>query len=185
MKNHLGFPSAMMIAALLFASCSSDDNPVTPEEQAEPDPIVIKTPKGMRIERIRVGGFPEKKPNGSFWDFNPILPLSSRPDLVVTLKLQGGSSNIFRSKTEQDAYYLATYTFTEAALILGGELPHVAEMNKQYAIAVVDDDVTFDDPMWSGSFVPSSLYRKDNAANFNALLTNRSYKVSVSGTWVY
>lgn len=188
MKNLFKLFFTIVLVAILFAGCSTEDNPITPTDpgngSGDPDPT-INTPKNMRITSITVTNFPDKKPNGDHWDFSPILPLSSRPDLFVELSINGSNSSIFRSKTEQDASYLSNYTFTEPALSSSESLPHNAAMNTGYIIELYDNDVTFNDFMGSVIFTPSSLYNDDNAENFSKSMSSGSIEIRIDGTWEY
>jgi hypothetical protein len=56
MKNLTKLVFAIIFAAILFTACSTEDNPLGPTDPGngggDPDPIVIKTPRYMRIESI-------------------------------------------------------------------------------------------------------------------------------------
>jgi len=187
MKKKLKTVFAIVFAAILFNACSQEDNPVTPNpgNGGDPDPTIIKTPKKMIIEQIRVAGFPEKKANGDFWDYNPILPLSSRPDVFVELSINSGDTRVFRSKTEQDAYYLATYTFTEASSSSDPDLPYSASMSTKYKLEVWDDDVVVDDIMTTYYFTPEDHYNDDNATTFSISTASDGVGIRIYGTWEY
>ena len=185
MRKTLKVVFAMFFAAILFAACSEEDNPVNPDNGKDPDPIVINTPKKMIIEEIRVARFPEKKSNGDFWDYSPILPLSSRPDVVVELSINSGNTEVFRSKTEQDAYYLATYTFTEASSSSDPDLPYRASMSTKYKLEVWDNDGIFDDIMTTYTFTPEDHYNNDNATTFGISTTSDGVGIRIYGKWEY
>jgi hypothetical protein len=185
MKSVLIIVFAMAFTAILFTGCSKNSNPVgtdTGNGGGDPDPI-INTPVKMHITQIRVSRFPEKKPNGDFWDYSPILPLSSRPDVFV--KLSKGGTTLYRSNTEQDAYYQSSYTFTKAALLNGPDLPYDASMSASYKLEVLDDDVIADDLMATFNFTPESYYNNDNAETFGASLSVGSVDVVIYGDWIY
>jgi len=186
MRKTLKIVFAMIIAAILFTACSEEDNPVTPDPgNGDPDPIVINTPKKMIINEIRIAGFPEKKANGDPWDYNPILPIASRPDVLVELSISSGNTEVFRSKTEQDAYYLATYTFTEAASSSDPDLPYRASMSTTYKLEVLDNDVAFDDNMTTYYFTPEDFYNDDNSESFSINVTSNGVGIRIYGDWQY
>ena len=188
MRKTLKIAFAILFATILFTACSEEDNPIVPDPGnggGDPDPIGINTPKKMIIEQIRIAGFPEKKPNGDPWDYNPIFPLSSRPDVLVELSINSGNTQVFRSKTEQDAYYLATYTFTEASSSNGPDLPYSASMSTVYKFEVLDNDVVFDDNMTTYYFTPEDHYNNDNAASFDINTTSGGVGIRIYGTWEY
>ena len=185
MRKTLKIVFAMIFAAVLFNACSEEDNPVIPDPgNIDPDPIVINTPKKMIIEQIRVVGFPENKSNGDPWDYNPILPLTNRPDVFVELSISSGNTEVFRSKTEQDAYYLATYSFIEAS---SGDpdLPYSASMSTKYKLEILDNDVAFDDNMTTYYFTPEDYYNNDNAENFSISTTSNGVGIRIYGSWQY
>lgn len=186
MKKTLKIVFATLFAAILFTACSENDNPIVPDpgNGGDPNPTV-NTPKKMIIEQIRVAGFPEKKANGDFWDYNPILPLTSRPDVYVELSINSGNTQVFRSKTEQDAYYLATYTFTEASSSSDPDLPFTASMSTKYKLEVWDNDVAIDDIMTTYYFTPEDHYNDDNATSFSISTTSDGVGIRIYGTWQY
>ncbi len=187
MRKTLKIVFAIVFAAILFTACSNESNPLDPTNPGnggDPNPT-INTPKQMRIEQIRISGFPEKKSNGDPWDYNPILPLSSRPDVLVELTINGNSLHVFRSKTEQDAYYLASYTFTEAASSNEASLPYKASMTSNYKLEVWDNDVAFDDNMTTYYFTPEDHYNNDNATTFSINVTSGGVGIRIYGTWIY
>jgi hypothetical protein len=186
MRKTLKIVFAMVFAAILFTACSEEDNPVIPDPgNGDPDPIVINTPKKMIINQIRVAGFPEKKSNGDPWDYNPILPIASRPDVLVELSIKSGNTEVFRSNTEQDAYYLATYTFTDASSSNDPDLPYSASMSTEYKLEVLDNDVAFDDNMTTYSFTPEDFYNDDNAETFSISTTSGGVGIRIYGDWQY
>ena len=189
MKNLIRLTFTMILAVIFFTACSTEDNPIAPTDPdnggGDPDPIVINTPKKMIIEQIGVVGFPEKKSNGDPWDYNPILPLSSRPDVLVELSISSGNTEVFRSKTEQDAYYLASYTFTEASSSNDPDLPYSASMSTEYKLEVWDNDIAFDDNMTTYYFTPEDFYNDDNAVTFIINTTSNGVGIRVYGTWEY
>jgi hypothetical protein len=186
MRKTLKIVFALIFAAILFTACSEEDNPVIPDTgNGDPDPIVINTPKKMIINEIRIAGFPEKKANGDPWDYNPILPIASRPDVLVELSIKSGNTEVFRSKTEQDAYYLATYTFTEAASSNDPDFPYSASMSTEYKLEVLDNDIVFDDNMTTYYFTPEDHYNDDNATTFGISTTKDDVGIRIYGTWEY
>jgi hypothetical protein len=185
MKKVIKFFLVMISAAILFTACNTEDNPVIPDPgNGDPEPV-INTPKQMRIEQVRISGFPEKKSNGDPWDYNPILPLSSRPDVVVELSINSSNTQVFRSKTEQDAYYLASYIFTEASSSNDPSLPYNASMTREYKLEVWDNDVAVDDIMTIYRFTPEDHYNDDNAETFSISVTSGGVGIRIYGTWVY
>ena len=185
MKKILKIVFAVVFTTFLFTGCSKENNPVMPDPGSDggnPDPIVINTPVKMHITGIRIAGFPEKKPNNDPWDYNPIFPLSARPDVFVELS---NNSRVFRSKTEQDAYYLSSYTFTEAASSLDPDLPYDASMTTGYKLAVWDDDVAVDDLMAAFNFTPEDFYHNDNAESFSISTSISGVKIRIYGQWEY
>ena len=188
MNNLIKLTFAMILAAILFTACSSNDNPIAPVDPGNGggDPIVIKTPIKMKITSITVQGVPAKKPSGAPWDYNPIFPLSARPDIAVKLSINGSNSHIFRSKTEQDVDPQYAYiTFTEPASSHDGSLPYNAGMNTTYKLEVLDDDVISDDLMASITFTPSNSYKNDNATSFNAYFSKSDVGILINGNWIY
>ncbi len=190
MKSVLKIIFSIAFAAILLSGCSKISNPVQPEpgdnsgHGGDPDPVTINTPVKMHITEIRVNRFPEKKPDGKFWDVNnPILPLIRRPDVYV--KLSQGSTKIYRSNTEEDAYYLSTYTFTKAGVLNGSDLPYDAIVTKEYRLEVMDDDVAVDDNMATLTFTPIDYYNNDNAVTFGINKEIGGVGIQVYGTWVY
>ena len=177
---------AMIFAAILFTACSEEDNPVIPDTgNGDPDPIVINTPKRMIINQIRVAGFPENKSNGNPWDWNPILPLTNRPDVFVELSINSSNTEVFKSKTEQDAYYLATYTFTEASSSNDPDLPYTAAMSTKYKLEVWDNDGIVNDIMSIYTFTPKDFYNDDNAETFAISVTRDDVGIRIYGDWEY
>lgn len=190
MKKLLRMMFLIVFGAILLAGCSQENNPVQPDPgngsgDPEPDPIVINTPVKMHITEIRIAGFPEKKSSGAPWDYSPILPLSSRPDVVVELSIRTSDTRVYRSNTEQDAYYLATYTFTEASSSSGPDLPYNASMTTQYKLEVWDNDSLVDDIMATYNFTPENFYNDDNAETFGISTTSGGVGIRIYGKWVY
>ena len=189
MKNLIKPAIAIFLAATLFTACSTEDNPIAPGDPGngggDPNPIVINTPKRMIIEQIWIARFPEKKSNGDFWDYSPILTLSSRPDVFVELSVNSNNNVVFKSKTEQDAYYLATYTFTEASSSSNPDLPYSASMSTKYKLEVLDNDIIFNDNMTTYYFTPEDHYNNDNATSFSISATRDGVGIRVYGTWEY
>ena len=177
---------AIVFASILFTACNTEENPIAPDpgNGGDPDPI-IKTPVQMRIEQVRISGFPEKKSNGDPWDYNPILPLSSRPDVLVELSINSSNTQVFRSNTEQDAYYLASYSFTEASSSNDPSLPYNVSMTREYKLEVWDDDIAVDDIMTIYTFTPEDHYKDDNATTFSISVSSGGVGIRIYGTWVY
>ncbi len=187
MKKTFYLVFAVAFTAIMLTGCSKNSNPVatdTGSTGGDPDPVVINTPIKMHITEIRVKRFPEKNPEGKYWDVNnPILPLTRRPDVFVELS-QGGTT-IYRSNTEHDAYYLSTYTYTKAHSSSNPDLPYDASVSKEYKLEVLDDDVVFDDNMASLTFMPLDYYKNDNAERFGIDETIKGVGIQIYGTWVY
>jgi hypothetical protein len=86
MKNLIKLSYTLIFVSMSFICCSND-NPIAPgESENDPDPIVIKSPRYMRIESIKVTGFPETKSNGSDWDGPVCVGDGCKPDIEVILK---------------------------------------------------------------------------------------------------
>jgi hypothetical protein len=187
MRKTLKIIFALIFTAILFIACSEEDNPVVPDpgNGGDPDPIVINTPKKMIIEQIRVVGFPENKSNGNPWDYNPILPLTNRPDVFVELSINSNNTEVFKSKTEQDAYYLASYTYTEASSSNDPNLPYSASMSTKYKLEVWDKDGLVNDIMTTYTFTPEDFYNDDNAVTFSINRSSGGVGIRVYGTWEY
>lgn len=187
MKNLIKLIFTIILAAILFTACSTADNPIAPADPGNGGGnLIIKTPVKMRIVKIIVTGFPEKKPNGLPWDYNPIFPLSARPDLAVELSLSGSNSHIFRSKTVQDVDYNYPYTtFTEPASSHDGSLPYNAAMSSNYTIKLLDDDLISDDLMGLVTFTPENCYDNDNATSFSKHFSDGEVGITIEGTWIY
>jgi hypothetical protein len=181
----------LLFAAAFFAGCSKmDNNPLAADpvdgtgDGGNPDPV-IKTPVQMKIDQITIDGFPEKKSNGDPWDYNPIFPIESRPDVFVDLRVNGGSSSFFRSKTEQDAYYLSSYSFTKSGSLNKPGLPYNGSVTTTYKLQVWDDDVIADDLMATFTFTPGDHYNNDNADSFEITGDNSGVHIHIYGTWIY
>jgi hypothetical protein len=188
MKNLTKLVFAMIFVAVLFTACSPEDNPLGPTDPGngdpDPDPIVIKTPRYMRIESISVTGFPENKSNGDTWDFFPIAS-EKKPDIEVALQRSGNYLPVFYSDRRKNATYTSTYVFTEPASGEDGELPFDITYSHTYKVNLMDDDIGSKDNMGSVTVKPSSVYNDDNATNFNKTITNGSLKIKVKGAWIY
>lgn len=189
MKNLLKLSFAAIFATIMFISCSTEDNPLAPTDPGtgggDPDPIVINTPRFMHIESISVTGFPQNKPNGDTWDWNPFSSTERKPDIEVILGRDGNYFHAFWSDQRKNADYTSTYVFTKAASSKDGKLPHDIDYSHTYKVYLVDDDFGGKDQMGSVTVKPSSIYGKDNATNFNKTLTSGSLKIKVKGAWIY
>lgn len=190
MKKLLKLVFLMVFAAILMTGCSQDSNPLQPDPgngsgDPAPDPIVIKTPKKMRINSIRISGFSEKKSNGDPWDYNPIFPIASRPDVYVELSISSSDTQVYRSNTEEDAYYLSSYTFTSASSSGNPDLPHDVSMSTKYKLQVWDNDIAVDDIMTTYYFTPQAFYNEDNVETFSISASSGGVGISIYGEWVY
>lgn len=189
MKNLLKLSFATIFAVILLIGCSTEDNPLGPTDPGngnpDPDPIVIKTPRYMRIESISVTGFPENKPNGEKWDGPLCVGDGCKPDIEVALQRSGNYLPVFYSDRRKNATYTSTYVFTEPASGEDGELPFDISYSHTYKVNLMDDDIGSKDQMGSVTVKPSSVYNDDNATNFNKTITNGSLKIKVRGAWVY
>ena len=190
MKKLLKPVFLIVFTVILITGCSQENNPLQPDPgngggEPDPDPIVINTPVQMHITEIRIAGFPEKKSNGDPWDYNPIFPLASRPDVVVELSIKSNDTRVYRSNTENDAYYLASYAFTAASSSGDPDLPYDASMTTKYKLEVWDKDVLADDIMTTYNFTPEDFYNQYNAENFSINATSGGVGIRIYGQWVY
>ena len=193
MKNLIKLAFTIILAAILFTACSTEDNPIAPVDSGNGggDPgITMNTPVAMRLSSIAVTNFPLTKPNGDKWDYS-IFPNSPtrRPDIYVGLIASGTSNHVFRSTVEEDALLenaYDSYIFTQPASSDGGTFPYNVPLNKTYIIDLMDDDgLSADD--WMGNVLvnPSTLYNNDNAEFFTKYLTSGDLRITIKGTWVY
>ena len=189
MKNLTKLVFAMIFASVLFTACSTEDNPLGPNDpgngNGDPDPIVIKTPRYMRIESIKVTGFPKNKSNGDTWDWDPFSSTERKPDIHVVLQRSGNYLPVFWSDQRKNAHYTSTYVFTQPASGDDGELPFDVPYGQTYKVNLIDDDFGGNDKMGSVTVNPSSIYNNDNATNFDKALSTDGVKIKVKGAWVY
>jgi hypothetical protein len=186
MKNLLKLSIAMIFASIIFVGCSSEDNPLVPND---PDPV-INTPKYMRVESITVTRFPELKSNGDKWDFHVFTNSPTRrPDIYVELNRQGSSDFVYRSDIREDAILEtanSSYFFTEPASSNSGSLPYNVPMTQTYNINLMDDDgISADDFMGNVIFTPVNYYANDNAINFHETFSNGETTIKIDGRWIY
>jgi len=185
MKSKINFLAVLITAFTIFSACSDNDNPVDPNNNNNGGPV-IKTPTSMQIQTIFVSRFPEKKSDGNLWDWDPIFPLNARPDIFVRFNLDGSSSAIFRSKTEEQADYQYSYYFRDPASANDGSLPHNTGMNNIYKITLSDDDgIWGTEEIGSVYFNPADIYNNDNAETFNRSIVSGSVTIGISGKWNY
>jgi len=188
MKNLTKLVFAMIFAAILFTACSPEDNPLGPTDPGngggDPDPIVIKTPRYMRIESIKVSGFPKNKSNGNTWDWFPVAS-EKKPDIEVALQRSGNYLPVFYSDRRKNATYTSTYVFTEPASSEDGELPFDIPYSHIYKVNLMDDDIGSKDDMGYVTINPASIYTNDNATNFDKALSRNGVKIKVKGAWIY
>lgn len=192
MKNLVKLSFIVIFAAVLFAGCSTKDNPLAPADPGNGggDPIVINTPKYLKLDKIILTRFPLNKPNGDKWDYHIFSNSPTRrPDIYVELRKSGSSSHVFRSVTMEDALFESAYdnfVFTSPASSNGGSLPHDILMNQTYDIDVMDDDgLSADDWMGSVTINPSLYYKNDNATFVFQTLTSGEITIKIEGRWVY
>jgi hypothetical protein len=187
MKNLLKLSFAAIFASILFIGCSAEDNPLAPTDPGNVNPpVVINTPRYMHIESISVTGFPENKPNGDTWDWDPFSSNERKPDIHVVLQRSGGNYlPAFWSDQRKNADYNKTYTFTKPVSAQDGKLPHDVPYSQTWKVSLVDKDFGGFEQMGSVTVTPSSIYGKDNATNFNKTLTSGSLKIKVKGAWIY
>ncbi|MDH3267428.1 MAG: hypothetical protein OEM46_01100 [Ignavibacteria bacterium] len=192
MKHFLKLSFALLFAVILFAACSTEDNPIAPGDPGnggDPDPI-INTPVAMKIESISVTNFPTTKSNGDKWDYH-VFPNSPtrRPDIYVELRPFGSSDHVFRSDVVEDAIIETAYdsfNFYEPGPSNGGTFPYSVSMSSTYVIDLLDDDgISADDLMGSVEVVPSIHYKNDNAVGFTKSLTSGDLRITIKGRWVY
>ena len=103
----------------------------------------------------------------------------------MELSINSGDTRVFRSKTEQDAYHLASYVFTEASSSNDPDLPYSASMSTEYKLEVWDNDVAIDDIMTTYYFTPEAHYNNDNATSFGISTTSDGVGIRLYGTWEY
>ena len=188
MKNLLKLSFAIIFAAILFAGCSSEDNPLDPGNGGG-DPV-IKTPRYMRVESITVTRFPELKSNGDKWDFHVFTNSPTRrPDIYVELNRNGSGDFVYRSDIREDAILEtanSSYVFTEPATSNSGSLPYNVPLTQTYNINLMDDDgISADDFMGNVIFIPVNYYKNDNAINFHETLTSGETTIKIDGRWIY
>jgi len=189
MKNLTKLTFALLLAAILFTACSNENNPVAPTDpgNGEGDPILIKTPRYMRVESISVTHFPKNKPNGDTWDWDPFSSTERKPDIEVILQRSGNYLPQFWSDQRRNANYTSTYVFTEPASPYDGQLPFDIPYGHTYKVNLIDHDGAFNanDKMGNVTVKPSSIYNDDNATNFNKKLTSGELTIKVRGAWIY
>jgi hypothetical protein len=181
---------ATLLAAVLFTACSTGSNPLDPNESGttkEPDPVLIKTPRYMRIESISVKHFPKNKSNGDTWDWDPFSPNERKPDLEVALQRSGNYLPVFYSDRRENATYTSTYVFTQPASSDDGELPYAVPYGEKWKVSLIDHDgfANDNDKMGSVTFKPNTIYGQDNATNFDKTITSGDIKVRLRGAWIY
>lgn len=191
MKNLIKFSFIMILATVLFAGCSTEDNPLAPADPGNGggDPV-INTPKHLKLTNIILTSFPLNKPNGDKWDYHVFSNSPTRrPDIYVELSKSGSSSHVFRSETIEDALlesFYDNFVFTTPASSNGGSLPHDIPMNQTYNIDVMDEDgLSADDWMGSVTIIPSGYYNNDNATFVFQTLTSGGVTIKIEGRWVY
>lgn len=192
MKNLIKLFLTMIFAAILFTACSNEDNPITPANSGnggnpDPDPIVTKTPRYMRIESISVRHFPKNKSNGDTWDWDPLSSTERKPDVEIALQRSGNYFPVFYSDRRQNANYTSTYVFTQPASSNDGELPYAVPYTQKWKVGLIDHDgfANDNDKMGSVTIEPYSIYRQDNATNFDKTVTSGDIKVRLRGAWIY
>ena len=192
MKNLIKLTFIMILATVLFAGCSTEDNPLVPADPGNGggDPVEINTPKYLKLTSIILTSFPLTKPNGDKWDYHVFSNSPTRrPDIYVKLSKSGSSSHVYKSKTMMDAQFESfhdNFVFTSPAASNGGSLPHDIPMNQTYIIDVMDDDgLSADDWMGSVTIIPSGYYNNDNATFVFQTLTSGETTIKIEGRWVY
>ena len=185
MENLLKLSFALIFVSMSFIGCSND-NPIASGDpgNGDPDPVVIKTPRYMRIESIKVTGFPETKSNGSDWDGPVCVGDGCKPDIEVILK-RDGSLPAFWSDRRKNANHTSTYVFTEPASEDDGDLPFDVPQSQTFKVYLVDDDIGSKDDMGYVTINPASIYTNDNATNFDKALSRNGVKIKVKGAWIY
>lgn len=191
MKTLLKPLFVLFLAAVLFAGCSNDSNPLDPSggdpsiTEPDPQPVPIKTPRYMRIEDISVKGFPKNKPNGDSWDWNPLSAKERKPDIHVILQRNSNYLPVFWSDERKNADYTSTYVFTQPDSPDDGELPYAVPYSETWHVYLIDRDFGGTDKMGSVTVKPSSAYHNDNATNFSKTITSGDLKIKVRGAWIY
>jgi len=189
LKNLKKLAALAVLAAIAIvgAGCSGDDSPmgVDAANNETPPPVVIKTPKTVIIDEIKVTRFSAKRANGDDWDWDPFSAGPRRPDIRVSLQ-RSGYTPAYNSDTRDNAYYNRSYKFTEPASVYDGHLPHSFSYGTAYKVYLVDDDFGGDETMHSATVKGSALYGKDNATSFTkTIYGTRDFRIVVTGRFKY
>lgn len=183
---------AIVVNFILSTGCSTEDNPLAPADPGNSggDPVVINTPKYLKLSRIILTSFPLNKPNDDKWDYHVFSNSPTRrPDIYVKLSKSGSSTHAFKSVTMEDALFENSYdrfVFTTPASSNGGSLPHDIPMNQTYDIDVMDDDgLSADDWMGSVTIIPSGYYNNDKATFVFKTLVSGGIRIELEGRWIY
>jgi len=173
------------IAALALAGCSSGNGPTAPVVESTPPPApVIRTPTALVLTTITVLGFDKNAPDGGDWDWALLLE-DRKPDIWVSLK-GAPVLPLFNSDLRLNAEYNGSYNFTRAASDADGYLPRTLPYGEAASIALIDDDPFGDTKMSEVTFHGTVMYRRDNAAGFDHVLTGANgFRVRIKGSWVY
>mgnify|MGYP001079667364 CR=1 FL=1 len=172
---------------LLAVSCGSDDSVTGPEAGPDTEPEVeIKTPTSLTITYISARAFPNKKPNGDTWDWNPVSILDEYPDDYVSIAKEGELSS-YRSETVDDQQSTDRPNLSTADDNSPHKLPLRLSYNQSYTFVLADDDgVSADDAMGQKTWKPKDYYLDDNATSFSRTLEcSNGVKIEVRGTWQY
>jgi hypothetical protein len=175
---------ALLLTASIFliAGCS-DDSTVAPSgnnQEIEPPPVEIKTPKKMRITRMLMMWGPLNKSNGDTWDLDLINADNRRPDIYFKL----------------GNYTTGVITNYDAASKVGPQTlyfsaPNYGQMNYDgsYTLQLYDKDTALqgaDDLMGSFTFRPDTYYQDDNAEGFTIPVESSGiFKAYAVGIWIY
>jgi hypothetical protein len=172
----------LTVSIFLIAGCS-DDSTVAPSadnQEIEPPPVEIKTPKKMRITHIFIVWGPLTKSNGDTWDFDLINADNRRPDIYFKLgDYTTGVINNYDASSQVGPQQL-DFSY-----------PNFGQMNYDgsYTLQLYDKDTAIqgaDDLMGSFSFRPDTYYQNDNAEGFNIPMeSDGKFKAYAIGIWIY
>ena len=171
----------LTVSIFLIAGCS-DDSTVAPSanQETEPPPVEIKTPKKMRITHMFIMWGPLTKSNGDTWDLDLINADNRRPDIYF--KLGNYTTGVINN-------YDAASKVGPQRLDFSG--PYYGQMNYDgsYTLQLYDKDTAIqgaDDLMGSFSFRPDTYYQNDNAEGFNIPMeSDGKFKAYAIGVWIY
>ena len=158
---------------------SSDANPLDsdPEDSVvnnhPPQPI----PTSLSITRVNIERFPNRKPNASHWDWDPLHAEPCRPDPFVVITSPRGrlwQSNHLENKISAPAI---AYRFR-----VNGKISFT--MNTTYTFTVYDKDAVGAEEMGAITFRAIDAFM-ENPTDSTAQVTfgDDDIKISMYGTW--